>query len=176
MTSCRHGDVFSEFRVTSEIRVDKFEAQYAPELKKSIDILKTALDRWSAFLTNYTVLNEKKYKSQLHDDNVNKALEKLEFMSKDPEQRSLCEDRIKQLLDIEDLIESREALSKKEGIEEGREEGKHEEKIEMAKKMLSKNRPIDEIAEFRKTNGRIVSEKYLKFIIDKYVNIVNEFM
>ena len=32
---------------------------------------------------------------------------------------------------------------------------------------------IDEIAEFRKTNGRIVSEKYLKFIIDKYnMNIV----
>ena len=32
---------------------------------------------------------------------------------------------------------------------------------------------IDEIAEFRKTNGRIVSEKYLKFIIDKYnMNLV----
>jgi len=27
---------------------------------------------------------------------------------------------------------------------------------------------IDEIAEFRKTNGRIVSEKYLKFIVEKY--------
>ena len=27
---------------------------------------------------------------------------------------------------------------------------------------------IDEIAEFRKTNGRIVSEKYVKFIIEKY--------
>ena len=27
---------------------------------------------------------------------------------------------------------------------------------------------VDEIAEFRKSNGRIVSEKYVKFIIDKY--------
>jgi hypothetical protein len=27
---------------------------------------------------------------------------------------------------------------------------------------------IDEIAEYRKTNGRIVSEKYLKYIVDKY--------
>jgi hypothetical protein len=27
---------------------------------------------------------------------------------------------------------------------------------------------IEEIAEFRKTNGRITSEKYAKFIIDKY--------
>jgi hypothetical protein len=27
---------------------------------------------------------------------------------------------------------------------------------------------IDELADFRKTNGRIVSEKYVKFIVDKY--------
>jgi hypothetical protein len=27
---------------------------------------------------------------------------------------------------------------------------------------------IDEIKEFRKSNGRIVSEKYLKYIVDKY--------
>lgn len=32
---------------------------------------------------------------------------------------------------------------------------------------------IEEIIEFRKTNGRIVSEKYVKFIIDKYYNNVN---
>jgi hypothetical protein len=35
---------------------------------------------------------------------------------------------------------------------------------------------INEIAEFRKNNGRIVSEKYLKFIIHKYnlnVNLIN---
>lgn len=31
---------------------------------------------------------------------------------------------------------------------------------------------IDEIIEFRKNNGRIVSEKYLKFIINKYYNKV----
>jgi hypothetical protein len=29
---------------------------------------------------------------------------------------------------------------------------------------------IDEIIEFRKTNGRIVSEKYVKYIVDKYYN------
>jgi hypothetical protein len=33
---------------------------------------------------------------------------------------------------------------------------------------------IDEIAEFRKTNGRIVSEKYCKFIITKYNMKINE--
>jgi hypothetical protein len=35
---------------------------------------------------------------------------------------------------------------------------------------------INEIAEFRKANGRIVSEKYVKFIINKYkipVNLIN---
>ena len=34
---------------------------------------------------------------------------------------------------------------------------------------------IDEIVDFRKTNGRIVSEKYTKFIIDKYykVNLID---
>jgi len=33
---------------------------------------------------------------------------------------------------------------------------------------------IDEIAEFRKTKGRIVSEKYLKYILDKYALNVNK--
>jgi hypothetical protein len=33
---------------------------------------------------------------------------------------------------------------------------------------------IDEIADFRKKNGRIVAEKYLKFIINKYSMVVNE--
>jgi hypothetical protein len=32
---------------------------------------------------------------------------------------------------------------------------------------------IDEIIEFRKHNGRIVSEKYVKFIINKYYNNIN---
>jgi hypothetical protein len=32
---------------------------------------------------------------------------------------------------------------------------------------------IDEIIEFRKTNGRITSEKYVKFITDKYFDNVN---
>ena len=31
---------------------------------------------------------------------------------------------------------------------------------------------IDEIIEFRRNNGRIVSEKYLKYIVDKYYKIV----
>jgi predicted transposase/invertase (TIGR01784 family) len=132
------------------VELDKFEVQYAPELKKTIDVLKTALDKWSAFLTNYTVLNEEKYKSQLHDDNINRALEKLEFMSKNPEQRSLCEDRIKQLLDIEDLIETREALSK--------EEGERKKQFEIAKKMLLKNRPIEEIVEFTELSADEIKE------------------
>lgn len=33
---------------------------------------------------------------------------------------------------------------------------------------------IDEIAEFRKNNGRIVAEKYCKFIIEKYNMMINE--
>lgn len=33
---------------------------------------------------------------------------------------------------------------------------------------------IDEIAEFRKHHGRIVGEKYCKFIIDKYIKNVNQ--
>ena len=32
---------------------------------------------------------------------------------------------------------------------------------------------IDEIIEFRKTNGRIVSEKYVKYIVDKYFTTTN---
>jgi hypothetical protein len=33
---------------------------------------------------------------------------------------------------------------------------------------------IDEIIEFRKNNGRIVSEKYTKFILDKYYNNIHQ--
>ena len=38
--------------------------------------------------------------------------------------------------------------AKKEGREEGIEKGREEEKIEIAKAMLSKNKPLEEIAEF----------------------------
>ena len=129
------------------VELDKFEAQYSPELENSIDVLKTALDEWSAFLTNYTILNEKKYKSKLHNPNINKALEQLEFMSMDAEQRSLCEDRIKHLLDIEDLMETGKASSKKEGMVEGIEKGAKEKQLEIARKMLSRNKNIEEISE-----------------------------
>jgi hypothetical protein len=33
---------------------------------------------------------------------------------------------------------------------------------------------IDEIVSFRKNNGRIVGEKYIKFIINKYNLIINQ--
>jgi hypothetical protein len=41
------------------------------------------------------------------------------------------------------------------------------------KNALIYGKRIDELAEYRKSNGRIVSEKYVKFIVNKYKIPVN---
>ena len=88
--------------------------------------------------------------------NVKKADKVLERISKDPKERERYEAILKaefnqkisnQKFMDKGIIEG-EARGKIIGREEGKKEGEKQKQIEIAKKMLNKNKPIEEIAEF----------------------------
>ncbi|GHT88797.1 hypothetical protein AGMMS49543_27430 [Betaproteobacteria bacterium] len=78
---------------------------------------------------------------------VKKAVAKLMTLTEDEQARMVADARDKMRWDIE----SRERAAKKEGHEEGREEGRgegrEERQLEIARRLLARNRPIEEIIE-----------------------------
>ncbi len=84
--------------------------------------------------------------------NVKKADKVLERISKDPKERERYEAILKaefnQKISSQKFEERGEARGKIIGREEGKKEGEKQKQIEIAKKMLNKNKPIEEIAEF----------------------------
>ncbi|GHU00805.1 hypothetical protein FACS1894154_10360 [Betaproteobacteria bacterium] len=70
---------------------------------------------------------------------VKKAVAKLMTLTEDEQARMVADARDKMRWDIE----SRERAAKKEGHEEGREERQ----LEIARRLLARNRPIEEIIE-----------------------------
>ena len=84
--------------------------------------------------------------------NVKKADKVLERISKDPKERERYEAILKaefnQKISSQKFEERGEARGKIIGREEGKKEGEKQKQIEIAKKMLNKNKPIEEIIEF----------------------------
>ena len=126
---------------------DVFADYYLIQPKKFDDKVKNDLDEWVYMLKHSEIKEGSKSK------NIDKAGEALDFAKMSPQEQSD--------FDYYWNISRRSALgvidaAKKEGIEQGIEmgekigekKGEKNRSIEMAKKMLSKNRPIDEIIEF----------------------------
>jgi predicted transposase/invertase (TIGR01784 family) len=86
-----------------------------------------------------------------HNPHIEKAVQKLEWLSQDPDQRAVYEARQKTLRDR--LSEMDYALSqglekgREEGREEGREQGREEQKIQTAKAFMKKSVSLDVIAD-----------------------------
>ena len=76
--------------------------------------------------------------------NVKKADKVLERISKDPKERERYEAILK--AEFNQRISNQKFMDK--GIIEGEARGKKQNQIEIAKKMLNKNKPIEEIIEF----------------------------
>ena len=120
------------------------------ELKKFNDILgkefedigskiQNALDLWSAFLLRRDLLSKVKLEASLDDAPVKKAINVLNVMSFSDEEREIYEGKLKWL--------RIEANTLKKYEEKGREEGEKSKSIEIASRMLKRNRPIEEIIE-----------------------------
>ena len=80
--------------------------------------------------------------------NVKKADKVLERISKDPKERERYEAILKAEFNQRISSQKFEEKGEARGKIIGREEGKKQNQIEIAKKMLNKNKPIEEIIEF----------------------------
>jgi len=99
-----------------------------------------------------------KYADEMTEDDLQKLIEAGDVVIKDAyvaldrfnwsEQELLAyEQELKRVLDNAAVEEAKLDAAEAKGIEKGREEGKKAEKIEIAKLMISKNKPIEEIIE-----------------------------
>ncbi|GHU20233.1 hypothetical protein AGMMS50243_14280 [Betaproteobacteria bacterium] len=133
-------DAASGSEFTDLLEVNTLEL---PKLPRNTD--GSTLWDWLGFLKakskeEFVMLAEK-------NPEVKKAVAKLMTLTEDEQARMVADARDKMRWDIE----SRERAAKKEGHEEGREEGRgegrEERQLEIARRLLARNRPIEEIIE-----------------------------
>ncbi|BDU50557.1 Rpn family recombination-promoting nuclease/putative transposase [Haliovirga abyssi] len=111
------------------------------ELEKYDEKMSTMLDRWVNFLKKAEGYDKNRLPKELAEvESIKKAVELLDDMSLNYEERESYEARLKWLRDEEAAIKTAEKKGfkkgQKEGIEQGREEGREEEKIKIAKSLL----------------------------------------
>ena len=125
------------------IELNKFTDNPNEELPDILKKVRSSLDVWSAFLTRHDLLNKDNLPQELNNEDLKKALTVLDVMNFTSEEREAYEDHLKWLRIEANTLKKQ--LTK--GREEGRIEGKEEEKIAIARKMIAKNKSVDEIIE-----------------------------
>ena len=150
------------------IELSKFEDQIkgekldeADELKLLLSKVKTSLDRWVAFLTRHNLLNKDKLPKELNDPRLEKALEVIEVMNFNAEERDAYEAHLNWMRIEASVIKK----AKNDAREEGREEGRAEEKEEIVRNMLSQG--IDTKIIAKSTGLAIKQIKELKKKMEK---------
>ncbi len=125
------------------IELERFNKEY-PDLK-------TALDRWVAFLKTAHKLNKTDLpKTMEKDESIIKAIDEVDRMFNEEEREQYINRRDTLLAEQSELDTATEKGLKKgreEGEKKGREEGIKDEKIKTACKMLNKDLDIDFISE-----------------------------
>jgi predicted transposase/invertase (TIGR01784 family) len=121
------------------IELKKFNDRLGREFEDIGSKIQNALDLWSAFLIRRDLLSKVKLEAYLDDTPVKKAINVLNVMNFSDEEREIYEGKLKWL--------RIEANTLKKYEEKGREEGEKSKSIEIASKMLKRNRPIEEIIE-----------------------------
>jgi predicted transposase/invertase (TIGR01784 family) len=130
------------------IELNKFTHDSKDELSDIVAKVKNSLDMWVAFLTRNDLLDKQNLPKELDDPSLKKALNVLEVMNFGPEERDFYEDHLKWLRIEANTLKKIREEGREEGKEIGEAIGKEAKSIEIAKKMLAKNRSIDEIIEF----------------------------
>ncbi|NMM61709.1 Rpn family recombination-promoting nuclease/putative transposase [Clostridium sp. P21] len=116
------------------------------KFKKDFKDLKTALDRWVAFLNRAYEIDKDKIPEELAaDENVKKAIEKLDIMYLDKEEREIYETDLKALMVHKAELKTAEKKGREEGIKEGIKEGENKKAIEIAKNLINLNIDIETI-------------------------------
>ena len=147
------GNKYIEFHV---IELPNHVIELPKFIKKNPGVEKR-LEQWLWLIVGR---KEKVEMAVKENKNVKKADKVLERISKDPKERERYEAILKaefnqrisnQKFMDKGIIEGEargKIIGREEGMKEGRKEGEKQKQIEIAKKMLNKNKPIEEIMEF----------------------------
>jgi len=145
-------NVFRLFNVKSkkEYPSQHMEFHFIELEKFDIDLkhMKTALDRWTQFLRRAEEYEKNKIPKELaKDPAVKKAIEVLDTLYLDKEEREIYEGRLKWLRDEAEIISESREEAKGEGLIEGEEIGLKKGKKEIAKTLKNRGMSIEEIIE-----------------------------
>ena len=130
------------------IELKKFSNNSNEELADIVFKVKNVLDMWLAFLTRNDLLIADNLPKELNDPNLKKAINVLNVMNFTPEEREAYEDHLKWLRIEANTIRNYEQRGEVRGRAEGKAEGEKKKSIDIAKKMLARNKSIEEIMEF----------------------------
>ena len=108
-----------------------------PKFKKKEEELETLQDKWLYFFKNWS--DTKEVPSKVEEKELIEAYRSMEEYNWNPEERDAY---IKANIALTDEFDAR-----RKEREEGQKEGRKEEKLEIARKMLKRNRSIEEIIE-----------------------------
>jgi hypothetical protein len=118
------------------------------------------LKKWILFLENPEGEETKRMAEK--EKEIKEAIETLEDISSDEEKERIAELRQKYIMDRTSEIRTAKEIGVKEGLEKGIEkgikEGINKEKREIAKKMLQKGMPLENIAEITGLSKEIIEQ------------------
>jgi predicted transposase/invertase (TIGR01784 family) len=125
------------------IELEKFD--------KSLESLRTTLDRWTNFLKKAEVYSIDKIPLELsHEPAIKKAIEVLDTLYLTDEERAVYEAQLKWLRD--------EAGAVLRAEQKGEQKGRYEEKLEVARNLLSKGIDASIVAEATKLSNETIAE------------------
>lgn len=160
-------NVYKVFNEKSKKELSNYFEMHFIELNKfhkDFKDVKTALDRWTIFLNRAYELEKNKIPVELAEDaSIKKAIEKLDVMYLDSEEREMYENELKRIRDyvaemktaqikgleqgIQQGIQQGIEQGIKQGIEQGIEKGKEQAVEEVIKNMLHRGMDENYIAE-----------------------------
>ena len=129
---------FEDFTIYT-IELNKFTQQENEDFRQMLPRIQTSLDRWSAFLTKASSLDRNNLPKEMDDLCIKRALDVLTVVSLNDEERAVYEGHLKWLLIEASTVKKAEKKARARGEVEGR--------IKIAKKMLQRGRPLEEIVE-----------------------------
>jgi predicted transposase/invertase (TIGR01784 family) len=129
------------------IELKKFSKDGDEDLGDLVAKITNSLDMWVAFLTRHDLLNEEHLPPALNTPALKKAIHVLDVMNFASDERDAYEEHLKWLRIEASTLKKYEAKGFSEGKAEGKAEGKVEGKMEVAKSMIRKGWPPEEICE-----------------------------
>ena len=129
------------------IELCKFTQDDNLNLDSLLPKIKNGLDRWVTFLTRAYCLDRNNLPKELDDPCIKKAIDVLDIISFNKEERDFYEGHLKWLRIEESILDRARTDAKEEGFQEGIEKGMEEGKKIVARNLIASGMPVNVISE-----------------------------